>query len=542
MKVGSNKRDEEVTVIDEETLYEVFKDSMEREGAVETEDDAAVLLTPPHTKNEQILVRKMSEATDLLLSFRNIMKIDNLQGFNSLLKLCLDNNAISEIQNLDHLEHLEWLDLSFNSISKIEGLSKLTNLKDVTFFANKIEEICGLDACTNLECLSLGNNKISSVAGVIELRRFKGLRLLNLEGNPVSEGKDYRLNLIAFMNQLKYLDYIMVTTPEVEAAKEQFQDDLMDVMEDDALDDERLSREAAEAEYSAKLARANLGVFETMFKDMFAGDDSHPKLREVLPGVDDLVATFSSELEAMTQTMLQICLSKDEDRRAELEMFQEALAGLRGKFTSESIDIIEKWNASKLNLSCKLSIQTSVHAEDLAGPLRKVDDLYSKLMDLELRQVQYFEDIMSDFEARYREMTVACGEVQQSYFKAVEECENNYYKALNDLAESMLEKAAAQDEDDENSEVFPDMLLDRDLCMETLSASHDAHVGKVFKGEDVTRSAETQKLNSTIDGLMDEEHERNRSRIMELHEFSKAAKAELNSFITKEEIDEDYDD
>jgi len=144
MKVGSNKRDEEVTVIDEETLYEVFKDSMEREGAVETEDDAAVLLTPPHTKNEQILVRKMSEATDLLLSFRNIMKIDNLQGFNSLLKLCLDNNAISEIQNLDHLEHLEWLDLSFNSISKIEGLSKLTNLKDVTFFANKIEEICGL--------------------------------------------------------------------------------------------------------------------------------------------------------------------------------------------------------------------------------------------------------------------------------------------------------------------------------------------------------------------------------------------------------------
>jgi Leucine-rich repeat (LRR) protein len=55
------------------------------------------------------------------LTFLELIKINNLLGFENLKKLQLDNNNIEKIENLEHLVHLEWLDLSFNKIKKIEG-------------------------------------------------------------------------------------------------------------------------------------------------------------------------------------------------------------------------------------------------------------------------------------------------------------------------------------------------------------------------------------------------------------------------------------
>ena len=43
----------------------------------------------------------------LLLSYQNVLKIDNLIGFNRMIKLHLDNNIIEKIENLSHLTALE---------------------------------------------------------------------------------------------------------------------------------------------------------------------------------------------------------------------------------------------------------------------------------------------------------------------------------------------------------------------------------------------------------------------------------------------------
>ena len=40
----------------------------------------------------------VAEATTLRLSYKNVLKIDNLQGFSRLTKLCLDNNIIESIR------------------------------------------------------------------------------------------------------------------------------------------------------------------------------------------------------------------------------------------------------------------------------------------------------------------------------------------------------------------------------------------------------------------------------------------------------------
>jgi Leucine-rich repeat (LRR) protein len=43
------------------------------------------------------------EVSHLAFSFKNILKVENLQGLDNLVKLQMDNNVIQRIENLDHL-------------------------------------------------------------------------------------------------------------------------------------------------------------------------------------------------------------------------------------------------------------------------------------------------------------------------------------------------------------------------------------------------------------------------------------------------------
>ena len=162
----------------------------------------------------------------LMLSYKNILKIDNLVGFERLVKLQLDNNIIERIENLGHLTSLEWLDLSFNNIASISGLETLTNLTNLSFFSNRLTEVSGLEALTKLQVLSLGNNLITDVASVMYFRPFKELQAVNFVGNPLCQESDYRPYVLAFLKHLKYLDYRLVDEHAVQLAREQYQDQL----------------------------------------------------------------------------------------------------------------------------------------------------------------------------------------------------------------------------------------------------------------------------------------------------------------------------
>lgn len=54
----------------------------------------SMYLTICNVKCKQVV----AEATTLRLSYKNVLKIDNLQGFSRLTKLCLDNNIIENIR------------------------------------------------------------------------------------------------------------------------------------------------------------------------------------------------------------------------------------------------------------------------------------------------------------------------------------------------------------------------------------------------------------------------------------------------------------
>ena len=242
-----------IQVIDQDLISSALQEGTQ----LVTSDDSGI--------NGDTLADIAAKATELRLSFKNVLEIDNLQGFHALRTLCLDNNIIKCMKNLDHLVNLTWLDLSFNRISKVTGLDRLEKLTDLSLFNNMISEVNGLGRCKNLHCLSLGNNNISALKDIVELRCFQNLRLLNLEGNPVSKESSYRMCILAYFSELAYLDYSMVTRAEVVTAREQYQDELLDVEEKENLQEEKNSSELAAIRHTQKLADANLTVVQIIF-------------------------------------------------------------------------------------------------------------------------------------------------------------------------------------------------------------------------------------------------------------------------------------
>ena len=196
---------------------------------------ADYLHVTPERYEEMRSETEFKKVEALQLSFQNILQIQNLVGFDSLTKLQLDNNIIEKIENLGHLTNLTWLDLSFNNIAEIEGLENLTKLTDLSLFANCIRSLKGMDTLENLNLLSLGKNLIPSLDDVLYLRRFRNLKMLTLAGNKMAEDPDYRNFVVAHLSfndwktggHLSYLDYRLVETPVVAAAREQFQDAML---------------------------------------------------------------------------------------------------------------------------------------------------------------------------------------------------------------------------------------------------------------------------------------------------------------------------
>uniref|UniRef100_A0A8D0KRN2 Dynein regulatory complex subunit 3 n=1 Tax=Strix occidentalis caurina TaxID=311401 RepID=A0A8D0KRN2_STROC len=155
------------------------------------------------------------DVTELQLSFRNILQIDNLWQFENLTKLQLDNNIIEKIEALESLVHLVWLDLSFNNIEVIEGLDTLVKLQDLSLYNNRISKIEHMDTLHELQIFSIGKNNLTTLEDVIYLRRFKNLRTLNLSGNPFCDNEQYMLFVVAHLPDLVYLDFKLVSDTTV---------------------------------------------------------------------------------------------------------------------------------------------------------------------------------------------------------------------------------------------------------------------------------------------------------------------------------------
>lgn len=491
-------------------------------------------------REEMGLVDMCPIASSLVLSFHNIGKIENLVGLESLTKLCLDNNQIKEISNLDHLVNLRWLDLSFNNIQKIQGLRSLKYLEDLSLYSNKISLIEGLEHCSSLQCLSLGNNIIDSLEQVIRLRQLKSLRMLTLAGNPICDETEYKMTILAYVDGLNYLDYALVDAAERSSAKEQYHDELLDVEEKESVVVEKQSRDKAMAEYLKELDESGIIFAHVLFDDMFSDDPDLEKLKH-LPGTKELIESFRASFKTLSDDFIKNATEKYEAKKKNIADFESAVAAVRKKDDTESISLIESFNKSRKSAVASLRNEGDKKqvVSSLQEELNRVGD---ELMSIELRQVEKFEVMVDEFDNRMNDAKNISLEMQQLFFRAVEELEDKYSTNVRAVAMDLIDRLSKEElaEDYLDDEAMA-MVVDKDSAMGTLSGSHDMHIGKILKREDEARATENRRYQELISGFMTEEKARNRDRILQIHDFTRSSSAALSKILALDEED-GYDD
>jgi hypothetical protein len=292
------------------------------------------------------LVEAAPKIEELYLSFKKILKIENLVAFDNLKKLCIDNNLVEDITNIGHLRNLRWLDLSFNNIRRIQGLEALVHLEDLSLFSNKISVIEGLEHCSSLKCLSLGSNRIDALDQIHKLRQLKSLRVLTLIGNPICKSSDYRVTVLAYIDTLKYLDYGLIYDDERSFAIEQYHDIILDTIEKEAaLASEKANDKVLEKKYN-QLEAAGILFAHTLFEDIFSNDNDLERLKH-LPGVRDVIDQFRKEYSKLSEEFMKVSIDLHEKKVKEMQNFENAIKTVRQHDDSDSSMLINSYLDSK---------------------------------------------------------------------------------------------------------------------------------------------------------------------------------------------------
>jgi len=151
-----------------------------------------------------------SNLLHLQLSNCGLANLDeSLHFFPCVQHLDLSHNTISHIIHLQDCIALRILDLSHNRIRVLSNLERvLGSVTHLSLAHNEIESLDGIDKIYSLEKLDAANNLINDFAEVRNLCRLPNLEGVRLRGNPVSEGKHYRLKVFSeFIHTMHNKEY-----------------------------------------------------------------------------------------------------------------------------------------------------------------------------------------------------------------------------------------------------------------------------------------------------------------------------------------------
>jgi U2 small nuclear ribonucleoprotein A' len=114
----------------------------------------------------------------------------------------------------------ECIDFSDNEIRKLANFSYLDRLTSLILTNNRIKHISDLsETLPNIENIFLMNNKISDLQEIYKLATCTKLQRLVLINNSITEGPNYRLNVIARIPSLRVLDFCKITKEERKEAE-----------------------------------------------------------------------------------------------------------------------------------------------------------------------------------------------------------------------------------------------------------------------------------------------------------------------------------
>ncbi|KAG5444676.1 Dynein regulatory complex subunit 3 [Clonorchis sinensis] len=475
---------------------------------------------------------EFSSVGELGLNFQNIFKISNLDAFTNLTRLQLDNNIIEKIENLDALTNLTWLDLSFNRIEKIENLENLHNLEDISLFNNQIKVIEGLDNLKKLKYLSLGRNLLDDLENTVYLRKFRGLRSLTLEENPLTSDANYRPYIFAFLAQLEYLDYQRIGEEARHAAYMQYQitvDQMNEKMKEEEEYEEICAYRAEQAQYHAN-AFVDDVEGDNLYDLIMRSDPDGMKFLS-LPLVGEVVEQFRDKLADSSRMLFHFGLEEYAKRQQEEDCLREAIREVKVADREAGMKLIREFMDYKQNALQRLEAvpetQTTIIEEIFAAYREKIHELWDQLMANEMVISEQIEEVCTDFGRNIHEMVAFFLENTQNYLSKCREAANNFHDRLVEATLPYAERLGKADPQEAEQLLFPD----RETMANCLAQSKENQAIRIEMCEERIQKRARAWCEQLIESLNREEIiQRHLNRVTEINLFVDGQRTELDSF------------
>lgn len=476
----------------------------------------------------------------------------------SLTKLQLGNNIIEKIENLDSLVNLRELDLSFNHIKVIENLDKLVKLEILSLFQNLITELKNIDSLKNLRIFSIGNNLIENWDCILDLRKFTELKSLNFAGNPCAND-DFRAYVIAFIPQLVYYEYKLITPEETQSARDVHIKALEQLEREEEEQRKLKDKIAKAAEKQALHSEAYIEHLEgdQLYDALFENDAEGQAFLLMGEEAEEINETFKQQVHSVSEELFKFGQEQLELRNQEIEQFTVCSNEAKEKIQKESQKIMEEFILKKTDIFIEM---TKLQAQSLGKDLSDNEHLdhiifksseftnlcqktWKSLMGLEMTLFDQLEELNSTFERNLGDMVNYFIESAQGFFTQMREHENTFSELLNDQAQRFLTHLTIRNEDLSTlPPALRPLIMDKETVNSAIVASHDIHLQVIDNREDLLMSRIRIWHRNLCANIHKEEVTRNRTTVLEINHFLDIQREEFDFYfhdIGEEEDEEE---
>jgi hypothetical protein len=153
-------------------------------------------------------------------------------------------------------------------------------------------------------------------------------------------------------------------------------------------------------------------------------------------------------------------------------------------------------------------------------------------MGIELRLVDKFDALVDDFYYRLQDLKDATLEMQRKFFPAVVDLEKDFNLQIR---KQMIEEIDSFQRGDQVtidrylSTEAGNLIVDKELCMNLIQSLHEKHTSLIATREDQANELEKKRFQEIVGLAKSTERQRNRNRVLEIHEFGKTSQSYLIS-------------
>ncbi|KAJ9580124.1 hypothetical protein L9F63_004197 [Diploptera punctata] len=493
----------------------------------------------------------LEEVERLRLEFLNILKIDHLSMMTSLVMLKLPGNIIEKIEGLDALINLKELDLSFNNIEVIENLNELVKLEILTLFQNRIKKLENMDMLVKLTIFSIGNNKIDDMHEVIYMRQFCHLHSFNMAGNPCTEDKgiDFRQFICAYLPNLTYYEYRIITSEERQNAYEKYRADLEQLEKQE----EKIKQKRNEQETRAKELVHHTEAFvenldgDQLFVALFENDRDGKALLKIGDTAIDIFNNFHDELVAVVKQLFKVGIEQNGIRQEEIKQFYKCVDDAKETTRYASQEYVEIFFEKKAEIFFQIrkllqTIDDLITEDEIPKRNEYITELQKwsqeyhtqlqnaryKLMSEELTLFNQIEEINGNFEQNINDLVAVFIESAQSFFVQVRNLESNYSEEITEVSNGFLTNLNIS-----SIPLHPDLkyvMIDKESLNNALIQSHDIHLQAIDSREDLLVSRIQNWVEEYCENIHKEEIRRSRKKVTEIHHFLDLQREEFEDF------------